>query len=489
MFSQKFLLAVTQIGLIPLSLAGVFLLLLALTFFLLNTMRRLTLALFVAGIACFWLDMVMIQLHVTKKYTVPGDVRYIDYFYIVPKYNHSTRYSAYAGMFILPAIAYWWYLLGRAIDRDRQIVALPRLLKRAQEQHQQGNEKAAIASYSAILKLDPRQAKAYQKRAIIRLARGEVDRALADFDHAIAVDPLDPESYLQRGLIYVSRDETLRAIADFTNALGLRPRDVDSHLNRGRLRLKANDLNGAKSDFRAVLRLTNHPDYTEPARKHLEEMGAGHEETGRFELPESDESTRTGRFQRLVPPESLRSGRFQRPEVGESLRSGRFQRPEVGESLRSGRFQRPAIGDGGRTGRYQRPAKWGDYQAPRLPSSIPGESGRLERPNPSNDSPVSVWEARPQSRDWFLESVRFEGMPVEPAPRPVRSEVREDAQADGFERSRSRESLSTGQFELPALASEDRTGRFERPVLENGSEEEAKPVEQPAPNPAAPAEP
>ncbi len=489
MFSQKFLLAISQIGLIPFALLGIFLLLMALTFFLLNSMRRLTLALFIAGIACFWLDLVFVQLHVTKKYTVPGDPRYVDYFYIVPRYNQANRYSAYAGMFVLPAIAYWWYLLGRAIDRDRQIAALPRLLKRAQEQHQKGNEKGAIAAYSAILKLDPRQAKAYQKRAIIRLARGEVDRALADFDHAIAVDPLDPETYLQRGLIYVSRDETLRAIADFTNALGLRPRDVDSHLNRGRLRLKANDPNGAKSDFRAVLRLTNHPDYTEPARKYLEEMGAGHDETGRFELPESDESTRTGRFQRLAPAESLRSGRFQRPEVGESLRSDRFQRPEVGESLRSGRFQRPAIGDGGRTGRYQRPGKWEDYQAPRQPSSIPGDSGHLERPNPSSESPDSGWEARPQSRDWFLESVRFEGIQEEEAMRPVRSERRDNAPAHEHERSRSRENLSTDQFEFPPLASEDRTGRFERPALENGSEEAAKPVEPPAPSPAAPAEP
>jgi regulator of sirC expression with transglutaminase-like and TPR domain len=479
MFSKNLHLAVSQIGLIPLSLLGIFLLLMALTFFLLNTMRRLTLALFIAGVACFWLDLVLIQLQVAKVYTVPGDPRYVDYFYLAPRYNHSTRYLAYAGLFILPAIAYWWYVLGRTIDRDRQIVALPRLLKRAQELHQQKNFRAAIASYSTILKLDPRQAKAYQKRGMIRLERGDVDQAVSDFDHSIAIDPLDPETYLQRGLIFVSRDDAVRAIADFSSALGLRPRDVDSHLNRGRLRLKTNDLNGAKSDFRAVLRLTNHPDYTEPARKHLEEMGAGYEETGRFELPEIDESGRTGRLQRPAVPESLRTGRFQRPEVSESLRTGRFQRPQ------------PLVGDGGRTGRFQRPKKWGDYEAPRYPQFTPGESGRtgrFERPQANDSLPAAGWEARPQSRDYVLESIRFEGMPMDEAPRAGHLEPPAETQASPAERSPVPESLSTGQFERPALSSQDKTGRFKRPSLENGSDD-SEPLEQPAPTHTAPAEP
>ena len=90
----------------------------------------------------------------------------------------------------------------------------------------------AIDAYSQAVKLNPRDADAYNNRGVAFEKLGEVDRTIRDYDMAIAIKPNDAAIYNNRGAAYVDKGEVDRGIVDFDKATGLNPNYVEPYFNR-----------------------------------------------------------------------------------------------------------------------------------------------------------------------------------------------------------------------------------------------------------------
>jgi tetratricopeptide (TPR) repeat protein len=105
---------------------------------------------------------------------------------------------------------------------------------------------AAIADYSAAIRVNPRYYLAYFNRGNARQVRGDWSGALADYDIAITLLPGDPKAYNNRGWVRQQRRDWQAAIADYRRALDLAPLDwserpiVERNLAAARARVTAN---------------------------------------------------------------------------------------------------------------------------------------------------------------------------------------------------------------------------------------------------------
>ena len=57
----------------------------------------------------------------------------------------------------------------------------------------------AIADFSEAIRLNPKDAVAYNNRGVAYYAKSDLDRAIADFNEAIRLDPKDAIAYNNRG--------------------------------------------------------------------------------------------------------------------------------------------------------------------------------------------------------------------------------------------------------------------------------------------------
>ena len=71
---------------------------------------------------------------------------------------------------------------------------------------------AAIAAFSEAIRLDPRNARAYDGRGAAHGFRGEIDKAIADFTQAVRLDPKDVMAYFSRGYAYGKRATTTKRL-------------------------------------------------------------------------------------------------------------------------------------------------------------------------------------------------------------------------------------------------------------------------------------
>jgi lipoprotein NlpI len=96
---------------------------------------------------------------------------------------------------------------------------------------------------------------------------------LPDFNQALTFNTRSADALLHRALVHMARGFYDLALVDFNNSLDIQPYVLDGLLNRGICRVKLGDYAGAVTDFRLILHLTNHTDYADPARQHLQQLG------------------------------------------------------------------------------------------------------------------------------------------------------------------------------------------------------------------------
>jgi tetratricopeptide (TPR) repeat protein len=97
----------------------------------------------------------------------------------------------------------------------------------------QGAYDRAITNFTEAIRLDPKYARAYMKRAEAHLLKNEFDRAVADATEAINLDPQLALAYYQRGEAYRLKGDYDKAIADATEAIRLDPKRAWAYFNRG----------------------------------------------------------------------------------------------------------------------------------------------------------------------------------------------------------------------------------------------------------------
>lgn len=89
-----------------------------------------------------------------------------------------------------------------------------------------GEDDYAVDDYNQAIKLDVRDAAAFNNRARIFYSRGDYDRAIADYDRAIALGPRNARLYLSRAVVNLYRGAPSNAASDLNQAGNLDPRDI-----------------------------------------------------------------------------------------------------------------------------------------------------------------------------------------------------------------------------------------------------------------------
>jgi tetratricopeptide (TPR) repeat protein len=132
------------------------------------------------------------------------------------------------------------------------------------EQHG-GDTDAAIADYTAVIRLKPDLTDAFYNRALVYDSLGDTARALADFDAIVRLKPSDPDAYLRRIAIYRRLGDFDRALADRDALVRLDDKYLPYYVDRALLRRETGDLDGAIADIDAALQVSS--DYADAYRQ------------------------------------------------------------------------------------------------------------------------------------------------------------------------------------------------------------------------------
>jgi tetratricopeptide (TPR) repeat protein len=186
-----------------------------------------------------------------------------------PTFADTSRTAAQLGLLCVPALAVLVKLTRDKLVTERRRSLLSTYLRMATKAYYSGDFDRAIAEYSIAIKVEPGRLECYVKRGLSWMQKGEYDRAIADFNRVLKIDIAHSAAYLNRGIVLAARGDHLAAIDDYESAFHLSPTDAAPLLRRGLSLAKIGETERAADDFRRVLRLTNHSDFTEPAKFHL----------------------------------------------------------------------------------------------------------------------------------------------------------------------------------------------------------------------------
>lgn len=142
---------------------------------------------------------------------------------------------------------------------------------------------SAIEDTNMAIKLKPDYHDAYNQRANLKLAKGDLDGALADYSKAIEFGPGVANYYSNRAQVREKNNDISGALADSDKAIALAPKNHHNYYDRGNIRLHSKDYAGAILDFNKTLALK--PDYF-AVRKSRAEAYRG---LGKSKLADADE--------------------------------------------------------------------------------------------------------------------------------------------------------------------------------------------------------
>jgi tetratricopeptide (TPR) repeat protein len=173
------------------------------------------------------------------------------------------------GMFALPAAATLVMSSVLVTTRRRLRALVPSRLREGRRHQAKQNFQDALREYNHAIESSPHLAEPYFRRGSLYLTMGEKALALADFERATTLDRRFAPAYLQRGKMCLESGDYESALADYGMLMSIRANDPETHLGRGICLLKKGLLAEAAADFQRVLKLTNHSDFAEPAKKYL----------------------------------------------------------------------------------------------------------------------------------------------------------------------------------------------------------------------------
>ena len=127
--------------------------------------------------------------------------------------------------------------------------------------------KEAIADFDRALEIDPKHTLAYYNRGLAKYAQGKYEEAIADYTEAIRINPKDAEAYSNRGTAKAKQGDNEGAIRDYTEAIRINPKYANAYYNRGTAKADQGDYEGALKDWEKAQRLFNEQGRIEDARK------------------------------------------------------------------------------------------------------------------------------------------------------------------------------------------------------------------------------
>jgi len=146
-----------------------------------------------------------------------------------------------------------------------------------QAQISERNSRSEITKYTAAIKANPKNAKAYADRAAAYMSLNKYDEAIADSSKSISLDPTNKYPYFTRMAAYTALHENVKAqadrqtfqkldrgdkvrlntsaVTDYSKILEASPNDVNALLNRARAYIELGQFVAGKKDCDALIKL------------------------------------------------------------------------------------------------------------------------------------------------------------------------------------------------------------------------------------------
>jgi tetratricopeptide (TPR) repeat protein len=144
---------------------------------------------------------------------------------------------------------------GQGPDTKPPLSASADDFQRGKEAIDKGDYDAAIACFTACIRDNPENAKAYNSRGYAYSSKKEYDKAIEDYSQAIRLDPKYAIAYYNRGYAYSSKKEYDKAIEDFSEAIRLAPKAAYAYTNRGVAYCEKKEYDKAIEDCSKAIRL------------------------------------------------------------------------------------------------------------------------------------------------------------------------------------------------------------------------------------------
>lgn len=95
------------------------------------------------------------------------------------------------------------------------------------------NNSQALDYYSRAIQYNPKSAKAFTNRGLVKGALQDMPGALNDLNQSMAIDPTIPETHLNLGVTLAALNKPEEALKSFNQALTLNENYADAYRNRG----------------------------------------------------------------------------------------------------------------------------------------------------------------------------------------------------------------------------------------------------------------
>jgi tetratricopeptide (TPR) repeat protein len=155
---------------------------------------------------------------------------------------------------------------------------------------------AAIADYTAAIKLRRGYVEAYHNRACSFYDFGDYQQSIADSSEALKLKGDDPLTYYNRGLAHEKLAQLDEAIADYGESIRLKPDFGKAYDSRGSAYYAKGDWKQSLADSDAAVRL-------EPSwARAWYDRGVTHQELGRWDQATEDYSAAIRLSPEFVPP-------------------------------------------------------------------------------------------------------------------------------------------------------------------------------------------
>ena len=112
-----------------------------------------------------------------------------------------------------------------------------------------GDDDQAIVFFTRAIQLNPKDTKAYFRRAYSYMARSEYDQAIADLNQDVQLDPKFAQAYYRRAFVYMLKGSDDLALADLTRDLQLDPRNTQAYYRRAYVYMIKSDYDQAVADL------------------------------------------------------------------------------------------------------------------------------------------------------------------------------------------------------------------------------------------------
>lgn len=93
----------------------------------------------------------------------------------------------------------------------------------------------AMKDFSEAIRLEPKNAAVYERRAYVEMKQGENDKALADYTEAIKLSPEDPRYYSIRAYLYELKQDYKNSMADTEKVLKLDKDNAEAKSRKERI--------------------------------------------------------------------------------------------------------------------------------------------------------------------------------------------------------------------------------------------------------------